>query len=276
MKEVSMAYKVAVIMSLYRGDRLTFVKEALESLYMQSYPVDIFVQQDGPIDAAVEVLVDDALINGKIHYLGKRGKNRGLAYSLNELIEQVQEQRYRYIARMDADDISLPDRIAKQVAFLESNQEVDVAGGYIEEFSDEVDYHKIVQYPLKHDEMFRFFAKRVPLAHVSVMYRDRFFEKAGLYPTTSPTNEDTLMWMEGFRNGCRFANIPEVLVRVRISKAFFGRRGGLKKAWSDLKDRLKVIKTLGYNSTAYGYALAVFMVNISPSGIKKFLYKRVR
>jgi len=263
-------------MSLYRGDKLTFVKEALESLYVQSYPVDIFVQQDGPIDAAVEVLVDDALSKGKIHYLGKRAKNRGLAYSLNELIEQVQKQGYRYIARMDADDISLPNRIEKQVAFLESNQEVDVVGGYIEEFSDEVDYHKIVQYPLKHDEMFRFFAKRVPLAHVSAMYRDRFFEKVGLYPTESSTNEDTLMWMQGFTNGCRFANIPAVLVQVRVSAGFFGRRGGLKKAWSDFRDRVKVIQTLGYNNIAYGYAVAIFMVNISPSWVKKFLYERVR
>ncbi len=97
-----------------------------------------------------------------------------------------------------------------------------------------------------------------------------------MYPTTSPTNEDTLLWMNGFKSGCRFANIPEVLVKVRVNRAFFGRRGGLAKAWSDLKDRVQVINTLGYNKRAYWYALALFGVNIAPPKIKEFLYKRLR
>ena len=263
-------------MSLYQGDKLVFVEEALGSLYAQTYRADIFLQQDGPLDPAVEALLDGALAEGKIAYLGKRAENRGLAYSLNELIAVVRKRDYPYIVRMDADDIAVHSRIEKQVAFMEAHPKVDVVGGYIEEFSDGVDYHKIVQYPLKHNEMFHFFTKRVPLAHVSAVYRDRFFEKAGLYPTTSPTNEDTLMWMQGFKNGCYFANIPEVLVKVRVSTDFFGRRGGMKKAWSDFKDRVKVIKTLGYNNIAYGYAIAMFMVNISPSWVKKILYERVR
>lgn len=263
-------------MSLYKGDGYHFVQEALESLYGQTLKADIFVQQDGLIDPAVEALLDEALREGRIVYLGKRETNVGLAYSLNELIEIVRARGYRFVARMDADDVSLPERIAKQIAFLDAHPDVDVVGGYIEEFSDEVDYHKIVRYPLEHEAMFRFFAKRVPLAHVSVMYRDRFFEKAGLYPVTSPTNEDTLMWMQGFKNGCRFANIPQVLVRVRVSESFFGRRGGAQKAWSDFKDRIRVINTLGYNFTSYFYALALFAVNIAPYKIKKILYERLR
>ena len=177
---------------------------------------------------------------------------------------------------MDADDIAVPERIERQYIFIEKNRDVDVVGGYIEEFGDDFQYSKIVKYPLEHDEMFYFFAKRVPVANVTTFFRRTFFEKAGFYPTTSPTNEDTLLWMKGFQVGCRFANIPEVLVKVRVSAAVFERRGGMQKAWSDFKDRVLVIRTLGYNNISYFYAFALFMVNIAPSGIKRFLYKRLR
>ncbi|WP_201352081.1 glycosyltransferase [Hydrogenimonas urashimensis] len=271
-----MEKKTAVIMSLYSGDNPKKVKEALESLYCQSYRLDIFIQIDGPVSDAMEKWLDEELRNRRIKYLGKRKENLGLADSLNDLLHVVLKQDYAYIARMDADDISMPDRIRKQYDFMQAHPDVDVVGGAIEEFSDDGDYRKIVRYPLSHEAMFRFFKKRVPLAHVTAFFRRTFFEKAGYYPTQSPTNEDTLMWMEGFRNGCRFANIPDIVVRVRVTSSFFGRRGGLKKAWSDLKDRLLVIRTLGYNFDAYFYALALFGVNVAPGWLKKILYKRLR
>ena len=267
---------IAVIMSVYHADRLDYLKEALESLYCQVPRPDIYVQQDGKVEDSIEAYLSKAEECGQIVYLGKRDDNKGLAMSLNGLLEKVLVKPYTYIARMDADDISVPERMAGQYTFMEKNKDIDVVGGYIEEFSDDNSYHKTVQYPLKHDEMYRFFAKRVPLAHVTAFFRRSFFEKAGLYPVESPTNEDTLLWMKGFRDGCHFANIPQKLVRVRVSSDFFRRRGGWKKAWNDFQDRIKVIQTLGYNRNSYIYALGMLFVNISPAFMKKFLYQRLR
>jgi hypothetical protein len=177
---------------------------------------------------------------------------------------------------MDADDIMMPYRIEYQYDFMQKHLDIDIVGGFIQEFGDDFEYNKIVKYPLSHSDMFDFFAKRVPLANVTTFFRNTFFQKAGLYPTTSPTNEDTLMWMKGFKYGCKFANIPEVLVKVRVSKDFFDRRGGFKKAWSDFKDRVEVIRTLRYNFIYYIYAGLIFGVNIAPSKVKQFLYKRLR
>jgi hypothetical protein len=111
---------------------------------------------------------------------------------------------------------------------------------------------------------------------VTAFFRKSFFEKAGLYPVESPTNEDTLLWMKGFESGCRFSNIPELVVRVRVSSDFFSRRGGWQKAWSDFKDRVKVIQTLGYNFYSYIYAAGLLLVNISPGFIKRIMYQRLR
>jgi glycosyltransferase involved in cell wall biosynthesis len=263
-------------MSVYQNDNIVYLKEALQSLYDQTVPVDIFIQEDGPVSDEIDACLEEALEEKKICFLGKRTDNIGLAGSLNELIAKVRENSYAYVARMDADDISMPDRMEKQWVFLKRHSDIDIVGGAIEEFSTQIDYAKIVKYPLDHNAMYVFFAKRVPLAHVSVMYRERFFEKAGYYPVSSPTNEDTLMWMQGFLSHCRFANIPEVVVKVRISKSFFERRGGVAKAWSDLKDRIKVIRTLRYNLFSYLYALLLFGVNIAPPKVKQFLYKRLR
>jgi glycosyltransferase involved in cell wall biosynthesis len=267
--------KIAIIMSVYENDTLSYLQEALESLYCQTLKVDVFIQQDGRLSSELYSYLKHEFKKKRILYLGERDGNRGLAYSLNELLERVLPD-YTYIARMDADDISMPQRIAVQYKFMQANPKIDIVGGYIEEFSDDMMYQKIVKYPLYHDEMFDFFSKRVPLAHVTAMYHRRFFEKAGQYPTSSLTNEDTLMWMQGFWHGCLFANIPEILVRVRVSQNFFSRRGGLAKAWSDLKDRVLVIRTLGYNNFSYIYAMALFIVNIAPGRIKQFLYVRLR
>ena len=263
---------IAVIMSVYKNDKLEYLKEAINSLQM----VDIFIHCDGKVADGIESYLDDLLDAKHIVHLSKSDINKGLAYSLNLLINNALDKGYHYIARMDSDDISIKDRFRLQYDFLEKHKEIDIVGGYIEEFANDFKYHKIVKYPLEHEDMFRFFKKRVPLAHVSVMYRDSYFQKAGFYPTTSLTNEDTLMWMEGFKNGCLFANIPKVLVKVRIGRDFFGRRGGIKKAWSDFKDRIMVIRVLRYNYTSYIYALLIFLVNIAPQNIKKFLYKTLR
>ena len=268
--------KRCVLLSIYKNDRLKFVQEALESLYTQSQKADILIKIDGEIDNRLEAFLRQEHADEKIVYLSKREENRGLAVSLNELIEEALSRGYEYLFRMDADDICDKKRFEKQIAFMEKHQDIDVCGTFIEEFGEGIAYSKTVKYPLRHEEMFRFFGKRVPLAHVSACFRKRFFQKTGLYPTASPTNEDTLLWMKGFAAGCKFANIPEVLVYVRVSEDFFGRRGGFKKAWSDLQDRILVINALGYNKRYYFDALALFLVNIAPPKLKQFLYKRLR
>ena len=263
-------------MSVYRNDSLKNIQIALESLYSQTIDCDIFLQIDGEISDETRKFLKKELHRGSIKYLGDRPENLGLAESLNDLLCLVLERDYSYIARMDADDISLEYRLEKQYKYLEQHPEVDVLGGSIEEFTDDGSYSKQVHYPVDHDQMRNFFSKRVPLAHVTAMFRPSFFSMAGLYPTRTLTNEDTLLWMKGFVAGCRFANLSDVLVRVRISKDFFARRSGFKKSWSDFQDRLEVIHTLGYNWYAYFYALSMLGINLSPGIVKKFLYKKLR
>ena len=167
--------KKCVIMSIYRNDKLDYVIEALNSLYNQSLKADIFIKIDGKIDKNLEKFLFSEKEKGNIKYLDKREENKGLAISLNELIKIGINEEYEYFFRMDADDISNPRRFQKQFEFMEKNRDVDICGTFIEEFGEKIKYKKIVKYPLSHKEMFKFFKKRVPLAHVSVCFRKSFF-----------------------------------------------------------------------------------------------------
>ena len=271
MKHNKSATKIAIIMSVYKNDYLDHLKEALDSLFNQTYPyIDIYIQQDGPLPQNIENYLNDLYNTKKITYLGKRNENKGLAYSLNELLKIVLK-KYDYIARMDADDISLPNRIEKQYSFMKNNLNIDLCGTFIKEFSLENNYKKIIRYPLDHEGCYKLFSSRNPFAHPSIIFRKSFFQKAGFYPTHTNCHEDTILLLSGFLNGCRGANLNKVLLKFRIDKNFFKRRKKYK--FSKLKDRLLIIQKLDYNWLHYSYPIIRFLIQCIPEFILKQIYK---
>ena len=100
---------IAVIMAVYSGDDFEYLKDSLHSLYNQTYKnFDIFIQCDGLLESNVSMFLNFEHSSKRVFFLQKRRVNKGLAYSLNELLMVVLTMDYEYIARMDADDISLP------------------------------------------------------------------------------------------------------------------------------------------------------------------------
>ncbi|MDB4115491.1 glycosyltransferase [Planktomarina sp.] len=269
---------VAAILTVYKNDQFDVFRAAISSLYNQSIEkLTIYVQEDGVVSADIHAFLLSEVDANRVFYLGIRNVNKGFDYSLNEVIKLALAAGHDYIVRMDADDLSVFDRLEKQFCFMQDNKKVDVCGTYIREFGDQIKYDKVVQYPLVHDEMLSFFKKRVPIAHVTAFFRRSYFEKAGFYEVEGHFNNgDTLMWMKGFNAGCKFANVNFIGVNVRVSKDFFGRRGGWQKTASDFKNRMTVNKRLNYGFSAYFYAVAVAIVNMMPPLIKKYAYKYLR
>jgi len=226
-----MGYKIAVIMSVYYHDKSVFVREALESLYAQTVQADIFIQEDGLLPKDLARYLDEEYKKGKITYLGKRKENVGLAMSLNELLDIVPET-YDLIARMDADDIALPDRFEKQVQFMMQYSNVDIVGGWICEFDTDVaQCEKERRTPLADEEIRRFAVFRNPMNHVTVMYRREAVDAVGGYEHMNGF-EDYYLWMRMLKNGSIFANIPQLLVKVRTGEGMIKRRRG----WQYTKD----------------------------------------
>lgn len=273
-----MTNNVVVIMSIYKNDMIHYVELAVNSILNQTYKYfDFYIQYDGPVNKDVDAYFS-ALEDSRVKIL-KRNYNKGLAHSLNELLDLVKCNRYEFIARMDADDISTLDRFEKQIAYLASNPSVDIVGGSINEIDAEgKDRGKITRYPCAPEECREFFAKRNPVAHPTVMFRRSFFDKTGWnYPTDFLRNEDTRLWHEGYKHGCVIANLPDVLLHFRMTDAMFTqRRNGKAFAKSQLTLRKMINRDLRFGIKADMYAYAMYLLMISPSWLLKFAYRVLR
>lgn len=267
--------RIAVIMSLYRNDRLAFVKMAVESILGQTYKdFDFYVQYDGPVKEEVDAYLIG--LNDERMKIQKRADNKGLAQSLNDLLNVVMPLGYEFIARMDADDISESIRFERQIQYMEHHPEVDCLGTWaIEIMSDGSEYYR-KQMPETHDGCKALFRKRDCMIHPTVMFRRSYIEKSGLYSLDTYFGEDTMMWAQGFAAGCVFANVPEYLFRFRLDDNFFERRRGWKHAKGIFTLRRKVNKMLHYGVGADFWALAYACAKMMPTCVLDFMYKTVR
>lgn len=265
---------IAVLLTVYKKDNPDYFNTSINSILQQTFQdFVIYIGVDGPVDGELDRVLKACDKNQKIRVF-RFPKNRGLACVLNDLLSASIADGFEYFARMDADDISEKYRFKKQVMFLEDHQEVDVVGGAIEEINGEGKRRgKHVEYPLTHDECRKFFRYRDPLAHPAVMFRARYFEKVvGGYRNEYRKNQDTMLWYDGFLNGCVFANLKDTVLNFRVNDDFYNRRNGWKRAKQMLTDRLKMNKALGYDISANLFAFAMFCMTVSPSWVKKFLY----
>lgn len=270
--------KLVIIQSVYKNDKPEYLSESITSILNQSYADFVYyVGVDGPIGEELRVVLNS--FKDKRIRIYENKINKGLACILNDLLVECKNGGFEYIARMDSDDISKLDRFGKQISFLESHKDVDLVGGAINEINDAGnDRGKTVYYPCNIDECRRFFMKRNPVAHPTVMFRRSFFEKAGWqYPTDFERNEDTRLWHEGYKHGCVITNISDVVLNYRVTDEMFKqRRNGKAFAKSQLELRLLIKKELGYGIKADVYAYAMFLLMISPSWMLKIAYKILR
>lgn len=270
---------IAVILPVYKNDKVSYVKLAFESILGQTYQeVHLYVGIDGPVSEDLENLLEEYEIKENISVCWFK-ENRGLAIVLNDLLDICFKNGYEYIARMDADDISINNRLEKQMVFLQANPEIDVVGGAIEEIDENGNSrNKTIVYPKSHSDCYKFFSRRNPHAHPAVLFRRRFFEKAGCkYRPEYRQNQDTMLWLDGMKAGTIHANIPDIVLKFRMTDSLFKkRRNGWAFAKKQLEDRKTINKTLSYGlgATLFGYAM--FCILVSPTWIKKIAYKLFR
>ena len=268
-------YNIAVLLSGYKNDKAEFLRLSIDSILNQSYKnIILYIGVDGTIGEKLYKCLEQYEQEKRVNIV-YFPENRGLAVVLNDLLILCKEVNIEYIVRMDADDISVPNRLANQVNYLLLHPDVDVVGGRIEEINEQSERNgKSVTYPLTHQECFKFFRYRDPLAHPAVMFRKSFFDKAKGYRNEYRKNQDTMLWFDGFMNGCIFANLDETVLLFRVTDDFYkNRRNGFKRAKKMLKDRFMINKALHYDWSAYLFSFLMFIMTLTPPFLKKFLYR---
>lgn len=272
--------RIAVILPVYKKDKVEYLSKAVESVLYQTYKNNhLYIGVDGPVgdDLKETLLLLEKKDTVSIVWFEL---NRGLACVLNDLLDICFKEGYEYIARMDADDISMTDRLEKQMAYLEKHPEIDVVGGSINEIDEEgMNRGKTIIYPAGPNECREFFSKRNPHAHPAVLFRKSFFDKLNgkKYRPEYRQNQDTMLWYDGMMASTQHANIPDVVLNFRMTDAMFKkRRNGWAFAKKQFKDRLMINKGLGYGLEADFYGVAMFCMLVSPVWVKRIAYKVFR
>lgn len=218
----------SVITSVYKNDKPEFVRVALDSMLVDQSvkPAEIVLVQDGPVPEGLSSMLSEYETKySEIMHIIRLEKNGGLG---NALKLGVENAKYDICARMDSDDICMPDRFEKQLAYLEAHPECDIVGGQITEFIDAPD--NIVgkrEVPCDNEAIYKYMRSRCALNHPTVMFKKKAVLDAGNYQDWF-WNEDYYMWIRMMEQGCVFANLPDVLVNMRSGIDQYGRRGGKK------------------------------------------------
>ena len=223
----------SVLISVYAKENAHNLDEALNSIEEQNLkPSEIVLIQDGPIPATLGKVISTHAKTAKIQYkIIPLSINVGLGMALSKGLAMC---RYKWVARMDSDDIALPDRFEKQFGYLIENPDTDILGSWICEFDENsAECNKKRKVPVTNEDIRSFSKHRNPLNHMTVVFRKSAVQEVGGY---LPMNgfEDYYLWMRMLMAEKQFANIPQVLVKARTGQGMISRRQGLKYTKDEL------------------------------------------
>lgn len=196
-------------MSVYNGER--YLRESVESILNQTFKdFEFIIINDGSTDKTEEIL--NSYKDGRLRIFNQ--PNQGLTRSLNKALRFAQGE---YIARQDADDISLPKRIGKQVEFLDIHKDIAVLGTFariINELGCVVG--DVIQFPeIEPEKIGRRLYFGNYLAHPTVMYRSSVIKKLGGYNEDFEFSQDYELWLRVIEGGYGIVSLPEYLSLYR-------------------------------------------------------------
>ena len=270
-----MSENYSVLMSVYKKENPNFLRVSMNSMWEQTVPTNDFVLMcDGPLTPGLDKVIAEMekAHPGTLRVIRFK-ENRGLGYALQT---GVKECKNELIARMDSDDICEPNRFELQLKYLESHPEVSVVGGIISEFMDgtqETVGQRIP--PMEDAEIKKYMRSRNGMNHVTVMFnREKLIEAGNYEPFYSL--EDYYLWCRMMMHDCVFANIPEVLVRVRVSKEMYNRRGGCRyyKMERALFKFMKDNQLIGTGRFVYNLAIRGIVQFLLPTNIRRLIYQK--
>jgi len=274
------AANFSVLLPVYAGDQPEFFFRAISSATREQElrPRQLVVVCDGPVPEEISEFLHRAARGEETEVLGNTDvrvvrlkHNMGLANALNIGLAHCSHE---IVARVDADDISLPQRFAIQIPLIEEG--LGLLGSAIQEFSDdEAEAGLVRSMPTSEEEIRRVISYRSPFAHPSVVYRKSAVEAVGGYEHLQ-LMEDYLLFARMVAAGVPCGNTPEVLVRYRVGSGAYKRRGGRHMLRSEMRLQ-KIFRSEGIVSNAqFARNLAIRGgYRLIPTDLRQVLYRGV-
>ncbi len=198
---------ISVVMPAYNAEE--YIAEAIKSILKQTYKdFEFIIVNDGSRDRTADII--KSFGDDRIVFIN-RHDNKGLVFSLNEGISYAKGD---FIARMDADDISTPDRFALQLKYFDNHPEVDVLGGSYHCFGNSCRTVKRETNPEVVAGLLRYYCC---MAHPTIMMRRKVIYQKELYSQDYLYAEDFELWGRLLARGTVFANIPNVILKYRVT-----------------------------------------------------------
>lgn len=264
---------IAVLMSVYIKEKPEYLDMAMKSIWIDQTlkPAQVIIIQDGDLTPELLQVLEKWrwIIPEGCFVYHKNDKNLGLTKSMNIGIRYVKE---KYIARIDSDDICLPEKFEKQYEYLESHPEISILGTQVQEIDAEGVYTKLRYYPQTNKEIIRYIPRATPLQHSNVMMRTQMFRDGISYNEKYRMTQDLALWFDALCAGYKIANLPEVLFLFRISNDTMGRRNRTK-AYNEFQIYMNGIWRLyGLFTWRYVYPILRLCFRLMPKTFIKFIY----
>ncbi|MBT1635502.1 glycosyltransferase [Clavibacter tessellarius] len=264
----------SLLLPVYRGDRPEFLRRAFRSSVDDQTlrPDEVVVVRDGPVSAELARTMAELAEASPVPVRTiELERNMGLAYALERGLEAC---AHDVVARMDADDISLPERFARQLELISGG--LDLVGTGMYEFADEVGTIAGRRTPpVGADAISRYARFHDPFNHPTVVYRRAAVRRAGGYLPLG-LMEDYYLFARMIQSGARVENLPDPLVMYRVSAGAYARRGGIAQLRAELRLQREFRRR---RFTSVSQALRNVLVRGSyrliPEAVRRGLYRRL-
>lgn len=220
---------ISVIMSVYNGEK--YLREAINSVLSQDFSdFEFIIIDDGSTDKSLEII--RSFSDKRIRIITR--ENRGLIFSLNEAISLAQG---KYLVRMDADDICLPNRFSIQLKAFDDSK-IALVGSWATKINNSGEEIGLMSYPpLEYKKIKRFFIKHNPFIHSSVIIKKEVFDKVGVYNSKFKHAEDYELWSR-ILSKFEAINISQPLIKYRISGDSITKQHNLFMRYQGLRVRM--------------------------------------
>lgn len=265
-----------VLIPVYRNDKPEDFRAAVKSISETQTitPNEVLIIVDGPIPEPLRQTIVG--LQKEISYMRIlwQKENKGLGTALRIGVEHASHE---LIARMDSDDISMPDRFRLQLEMFEKDSELSIAGSDITEFigtPDNIVARKAL--PTENGKIKNYMKSRCPFNHMTVMFKRSEVLRVGNYQDWF-WNEDYYLWIRMTMAGCKFANISEPLVNVRVGKDMYARRGGMRyfKSEAGIQRYMYGHKLISLPRYVVNVAIRFIVQVLMPNNIRGFIFQKL-
>ena len=265
MERIPDAPVVSVVMAVRNGE--AYLRDAMDSILAQTLgDFEFIVVDDGSTDGTLSILEDYARLDFRVRVLSQAPQ--GLGPALNRAISVA---RGKYIARMDADDVALPERLSRQVAFLEAHPDVGLLGTAVCEVDPGGHPRAVFMMPEGDKQLRRALIRYNPFFHASVMIRRSVLDRVGLYTEEMHWAEDYDLWMRLARH-TRLANLQEVLLHRRTEySGSHSVRHEREQVRHALAIRWRAIRMGMYPLTAMVHLIRPTLMLVLPASLRRSL-----